>query len=135
MSYLLLPGNLQFRIAVEKDLGFRSGQIRFTMEWSNKKNLVALSYACCDDILQPDVHKGHDMKLPLSFHATFRMNEFYEFKAEMYHGAVLRGASAQEATTQDIQHDYRRDFIKFPLHESDLPDDDHGIHHTLDGVA
>ena len=98
------------------------------------KNLVALSYACCDDILQPFVHKGHDMKLPLSFHATFRMKEFYDFKAEMYVGAVLRGASAQEATTQDIQHDYRRDFIKFPFHESDLPGDDHGIHHFLDDV-
>ena len=53
------------------------------------------------------------MKLPLSFHATFRMKEFYHFKAEMYLGAVLRRASAQEATTQDIRHEYRRDFIKF----------------------
>ena len=77
--------------------------ILFTMGWFNKRNLVALSYTCFDDTLQPYVHKVHDMKLPLSFHETFRMKEFYEFKAEMYLGAVLRGASAQEATTQDIQ--------------------------------
>ena len=44
------------------------------------------------------------MKLPLSFHATIRMKEFYEFKAEVYLEAFLTGASAQEATTQDIQH-------------------------------
>ena len=105
------------------------------MEWFNKKYLVALSYSCCDNILQPDVHKGRDMKLPLSFHATFRMKESYDFKAEMYLGAALRGSSAQEATTQDIQHGYRRDFIKFPFHESDLPGDDRGLHHILDGVA
>ena len=55
------------------------------------------------------VHKGHDMKLPLSFRATFRMKEFYDYKTEMYHGAFLWGASAQEAPTKDIQHDYRRD--------------------------
>ena len=105
------------------------------MEWFNKKYLVALSYSCCDNILQPDVHKGRDMKLPLSFHATFRMKESYDFKAEMYLEAALRGSSAQEATTQDIQHGYRRDFIKFPFHESDLPGDDRGLHHILDGVA
>ena len=121
------------------------------MEWSNEKNLVALclNYACCDDILHPYVHKGHDMKLPLTFHATFRMKEFYDFKTEMYHGALLRGASAQEAlelgaTTKDIQHDYRRGFIKFPSHESDLPGHinravevaaDHGIHRILDDIA
>jgi len=84
------------------------------------------------------------MKLPLSFRATFRMKEFYDYKTEMYHGAFLRGASAQEATTQDIQHDYRRGYIKFPSHESDLPGHiysavevaaDHGIHHILDDVA
>ena len=116
------------------------------MEWSNEKNLVALclNYACCDDILQPYVHKGHDMKLPLSFRATFRMKEFYDYKTEMYHGAFLWGASAQEAPTKDIQHDYRRGFIKFLSHESDLPGHvynavevaaDHGIHHILDDVA
>ena len=67
------------------------------MEWSNKKNLVAvcLNYACCDDILEPHFHKGHDMNLPLSFHATFLMKEFYDFKAEIYLGAVLRGAPEQ----------------------------------------
>ena len=32
-----------------------------------------LDYGCCDDILQPDVHKDHDMKLPLSSHAAIRM--------------------------------------------------------------
>jgi len=67
----------------------------------------------------------------------------------MYHGALLRGASAQEAlelgaTTKDIQHDYRRGFIKFPSHESDLPGHinravevaaDHGIHRILDDIA
>ena len=116
------------------------------MEWSNEKNLVALclNYACCDDILQPYVHKGHDMKLPLTFRATFRMKEFYDYKTEMYHGAFLWGASAQEAPTKDIQHDYRRGFIKFLSHESDLPGHvynavevaaDHGIHHILDDVA
>ena len=121
------------------------------MEWSNEKNLVALclNYACCDDILQPYVHKGHDMKLPLTFRATFRMKEFYDYKTEMYHGAFLRGASAQEAlelgaTTKDIQHDYRRGFIKFPSHEFDRPGHiysavevaaDHGIHHILDDIA
>ena len=90
-------------------------------------------------MLQPFVHKGHDTKLPLSIRATFRMKEFYEFKAEIYLGVVLRGAPAQEATTQDIQHDYRRDFIRIPSHEPDLPGHiysavevaaDHGIHHT-----
>ena len=45
--------------------------ILFTMGWFNKRNLVALSYKCFDDTLQPYVHKVHDMKLPLSFHATF----------------------------------------------------------------
>ena len=55
------------------------------------------------------------MKLPLSFHATSRMKEFYDFKAEIYLGAFLREASAQEATTQDIQHDYCQGFIKFLL--------------------
>ena len=48
------------------------------------------------------------------------------------------------ATTKDIQHDYRRGFIKFPSHESDLPGHiynavevatDHGIHHILDDVG
>ena len=132
---------------MEKDvLDFQVIQIPFTMEWSNEKNLVAscLNYACCDDILQPYVHKGHDMKLPLTFRATFRMKEFYDYKTEMYHGAFLRGASGQEATTQDIQHDYPRGFIKFPSHESDLPGHiysavevaaDHGIHHILDDIA
>ena len=75
------------------------------------------------------------MKLPLSYRATFRMKKFYDYKDEKYHGAVLRGASAQGATTKDIQHDHRRDFIKFPSHESDLPGDDHGINHILDGAA
>jgi hypothetical protein len=75
--------------------GFQVIQIFFTMEWSNEKNLVAscLNYACCDDILQPYVHKGHDMKLPLSFCATFRMKEFYDYKTEMYHGAFDRDVS------------------------------------------
>ena len=137
---------------MEKDLlDFQVIQIPFTMEWSNEKNLVALflNYVCCDDILQPYVHKGHDMKLPLTFRATFRMKKFYEYKTEMYHGAFLRGASAQEAlelgaTTKDIHHDYRRGFIKFPSHESDLPGHiyravevaaDHGIHRILDDIA
>ena len=62
----------------------------------------------------------------------------------MYHGVLLWGASAQEAPTKDIQHDYRRGFIKFLSHESDLPGHvynavevaaDHGIHHILDDVA
>ena len=94
------------------------------------------------------------MKLPLTFRATFRMKEFYDYNTEMYsagmyHGAFLRGASAQEAlelgaTTKDIQHDYRRGFIKFPSHESDLPGHiyravevaaDHGIHRILDDIA
>ena len=90
-------------------LDFQVIQLLLTTEWSNKKNLVALclNYACCDDMLQPYVHKGHDMKLPLSFHATSRMKEFYEFKAEIYVGAVLRGTPAQEATTQDI-YEHRR---------------------------
>ena len=57
---------------------------------------------------------------------------------------VLRGASAQEATTKDIQHDCHRRFIKFPSHEPDLPGHiysavevaaDHGMHHILDDVA
>ena len=48
------------------------------------------------------------------------------------------------ATTKDIQHDYRRGFIKFPSHEYDLPGHvyntvevaaDHGIHHILDDVS
>ena len=90
------------------------------------------------------------MKLPLTFRATSRMKEFYDYKTEMYHGAFfLRGASAQEAlelgaTTKDIQHDYRRGFIKFPSHESDLPGHiyravevaaDHGIHRILDDIV
>ena len=65
-------------------------------------------YACCDDILQPYVHKGHDMKLPL----------YMSTKNYMIHGVLLWGASAQEAPTKDIQHDYRRGFIKFLSHES-----------------
>ena len=116
--------------------------VLFTKGWSNKKNLVALSYACsssnyacCDDFFQPVVHKGHDMKLPLAYHAIFRMKEFYDHKAEMYHGAVLRGASAQGAKTKDIQHDCRRDFIKFPSRESGLPGDDHVVHRILDDSA
>ena len=63
------------------------------------------------------------------------MKEFYVYKAEVYHGAVLRRASAQKATTKDIQHDYRRDFIKFPFHGSDLPGDGHGIRYILADVA
>jgi hypothetical protein len=56
----------------------------------------------------------------------------------------LREALELGATTRDIQHDYRRGFIKFPSHESDLPGHiysavevaaDHGIHHILDDVA
>ena len=77
-------------------------------------------YECCDDILQPVVDNGHDTKLPLTYHATFRMKEFCDYKAEMYLGAVLRGASAQGATTQDTQQVYRREFIKSPFYESDL---------------
>ena len=47
-------------------------------------------------------------------------------------------------TKQDIKHDYRRGFIKFPTHESYLPGHvynavevaaDHGIHHILDDVG
>ena len=84
------------------------------------------------------------MELPLCFDATFRMKEFYDYKTKIYHGSDLRGASAQEATTRDIQHDYRRGFIKFLSHESDLPGHiysavgvaaDHGIHHILDDIA
>ena len=54
---------------------------------------------------------------------------------------VLRGASAQEATTKDIQHACHRGFIKFPSHESDLPGHiysavevaaGHGVHRILD---
>ena len=84
------------------------------------------------------------MELPLCFDATFRMKEFYDYKTKIYHGSDLRGASAQEATTRDIQHDYRRGFIKFLSHESDLPGHiysavgvaaDHGIGHILDFVA
>ena len=57
---------------------------------------------------------------------------------------TLREALELGATTKDIQHDYRRGFIKFPSHESDLPGHvynavevaaDHGIHHILDDVA
>ena len=62
----------------------------------------------------------------------------------MYLRAALRGESAQEATRRDIRHEYRRDFIKFPSRESDLPGriyiaveiaGGHGIHHMFDGVA
>ena len=58
--------------------------------------------------------------------------------------STLREALELGATTKDIQHDYRRGFIKFPSHESDLPGHvynavevaaDHGIHHILDDVA
>ena len=122
--YLLLPGlrtgTSSFFVKLESEiscielpwnrtLDFQVIQIPFTMEWSKKKNLVAfcLNYECYDDILQPYVHKGHDMKLPLSFREIFRMKELYEFKAEIYLGAVLTGAFAQEATTQDNHHDYK----------------------------
>ena len=56
----------------------------------------------------------------------------------------MREALELGATTKDIQHDYRRGFIKFPSHESDLPCHiysalevaaDYGIYHILDGVA
>ena len=50
----------------------------------------------------------------------------------------------KKRSTQDIQNDYRRGFIKLPSHESDLPGHiysavevaaDHGIHHILDDIA
>ena len=52
------------------------------------------SYSCCDDILQPYAHKGHDMKLPL----------YMSTKNFMIHRVLLWGAFAQEAPTKDIQH-------------------------------
>ena len=55
------------------------------MGWSNKKNLGALSYEYCDEPLRLIVHKGHDMKLPLSYHAI-RMKEFNDYKAGVYQG-------------------------------------------------
>ena len=57
---------------------------------------------------------------------------------------TLREALELGATEQDIKHDYRRGFIKFPSHESDLPGHvynavevaaDHGVHHILDDVG
>ena len=57
---------------------------------------------------------------------------------------TLREALELGATVQDIKHDYRRGFIKFPSHESDLPGNvynavevaaDHGVHHILDDVG
>ena len=57
---------------------------------------------------------------------------------------TLREALEHGATEQDIKHDYRRGFIKFPSHKSDLPGHvynavevaaEHGLHHILDDVG
>ena len=76
-------------------------------------------------------HKSHGSASRLRYHRYSR-------------ASTLREALELGATTKYIQHDYRRGFIKFPSHESDLPGHvynavevaaDHGIHHILDDFA
>ena len=65
------------------------------------------------------------MKLPLSFRATLRMKEFYDFKAEVYiaaAGTFPRGASVQgdqprgyQGDSPGVEHD--------PQAERGVPDD------------
>ena len=79
------------------------------------------------------------MKNPKSKGSASRLRYHRYWRAE-----TLREVLELGATEQDIKHDYRRGFIKFPSHESDLPGHvynavevaaDHGIHHILDDVG